>query len=127
MYDRKKIVDNHNQRRDKRRSKGFHRKGNRKSKKRQEIDAKEYAPAAKQFREDHPFCEINAPGVCTGQTQGVNHKKGKATIELLMDQEFWEAGCNPCNQYCEANSEWAEKNGHKIPDYNSKLSKIKSK
>lgn len=85
------------------------------SKKRAKIN-REYAEKAKAFREQHPRCEIQAPG-CTGETQGVNHKKGKATTELLMDERYWEGACNWCNSWIEANSEWAYEHGHRISKF----------
>ncbi len=82
------------------------------SKKRQIINL-EYSREAREFREANQLCKINSP-VCTRHTQGVHHVKGKATIDLLMDKNFWKPSCNPCNNYIEENSQWAFDNGHKI-------------
>jgi len=85
------------------------------SKKRADIN-KVYSVEAKKFREENPLCRINSP-VCIINTQGVHHVKGKATVQLLMDKKFWKPSCNPCNGYIEDHSQWAQENGHKIPDY----------
>jgi hypothetical protein len=81
------------------------------SKKREKIN-RQYNKKAKQFREDHPYCEIKSP-VCTGQTQGVHHKRGRMG-SLLMDETFWMAARNRCNGYVEDNDSWARENGFKL-------------
>jgi hypothetical protein len=69
-----------------------------------------YNAEAKEFKINNPICAINSP-VCIKRTQGVNHKKGRG--DHLMDKDTWEPACNPCNQYCEDNTQWAIDNGHK--------------
>lgn len=50
-------------------------------------------------------------------THGVHHLKGKATDELLLNEEFWMAACNPCNGFVEDNSEWAKENNKKLSKF----------
>jgi hypothetical protein len=83
------------------------------SKKREKINAI-YGPKAASFRYDNPKCVILSP-VCTGATQGVHHVKGKATEELLLDENFWLPACNACNDYIEEKPLWAIANGFKKP------------
>lgn len=72
-----------------------------------------YDKKAREFRKANPICAIRSPA-CTGATECVNHKKGKATPALLIDERFWEPSCFMCNGYIEDHHEWAEENGHKI-------------
>ncbi|SEV88638.1 hypothetical protein SAMN05428988_0127 [Chitinophaga sp. YR573] len=58
-------------------------------------------------------CAISAPG-CTGTAQGIHHKKGKSSIELLLDERYWIPACNHCNTWCEIFPAEAEKEGFKI-------------
>lgn len=81
------------------------------SKKRQRLNTK-YSAKSKQFREDNPLCVIHSSD-CIRVTQGVHHVKGKATHDLLMDENHWLPCCNPCNLYIETHSEWAKKKGFK--------------
>jgi hypothetical protein len=81
------------------------------SKKRRCVN-REYQKESKKFRQDNPECAIRSP-VCIGETQGVHHKKGKASVELLMDKRFWLPSCNPCNTYVEEHDAWARENGFK--------------
>ena len=75
-----------------------------------------YEITSRIYRSDHPQCEINSP-VCTFFTQGVHHLKGKATDELLLDQQFWMPACNACNGYVEDHSAWAYANGKKLSKF----------
>lgn len=83
------------------------------SEKREAVNKGQYGPAARQFVKDHPACAIRSP-VCTGKATCVNHKKGKATIELLLDEKYWEPSCWPCNNWIESNDAWAREHGHKV-------------
>lgn len=80
------------------------------SKKRQK-ENRTYSKESKDFLNDRPLCEIRSP-VCTGKSQGVNHKAGRIG-KNLMDITKWEASCNPRNVYCEDHPIWAIENGHK--------------
>ncbi len=77
-----------------------------------------YNAEAKKFREENPLCRINSP-VCTRNTQGVHHVKGKPTTELLLEKKFWLPACNPCNGYIEDHSQWAKDNGFKKPNHDN--------
>lgn len=73
-----------------------------------------YNPAAKKFREENPRCKILSE-VCTGETQGVHHTKGRG--KYLMAFETWMPACNPCNEYCESHTDWAKERGFKISKF----------
>lgn len=69
-------------------------------------------------KESRPFwkekmCEIRSP-VCSGRPECINHKKGKATSELLMDKTYWQASCFRCNNHIEQYHKWGIENGHKV-------------
>ncbi|KAA2242855.1 hypothetical protein F0L74_10020 [Chitinophaga agrisoli] len=81
------------------------------SKKREKIN-RVYAKKSRPFWKGKD-CEIKLPG-CTGKAQCINHKKGKATTALLMDERFWEASCFYCNGEIENKNQWAVDNGHKL-------------
>lgn len=72
---------------------------------------RQYAKKSRPFWEGKD-CEIRLPG-CTGQAQCINHKKGKATAKLLMDETNWEASCFYCNNEIENRHKWAVDNDHK--------------
>lgn len=76
-----------------------------------------YNQKARAFREANPMCRVNSP-VCTRETQGVHHLKGKSTTELLLDEKYWKPACNACNLYVEENSLWAIKTGNKLSKHN---------
>lgn len=80
------------------------------SKKREKLN-REYAKKSKPFWEGKG-CEIRLPG-CSGKAQCVNHKRGKATPKLLMDENNWEASCFYCNNEIENRHKWAVENDHK--------------
>lgn len=84
-----------------------------------------YSKQAKEFRQQNPLCALKIAGVCTKHTQGVHHTRGKATIELLLKQEWWMPACNPCNNWCESHAAEAKEMGFKLADYSSKLSRFK--
>lgn len=86
---------------------------NRFSKKRLAINKEQYQPAARQFVKDNPLCNIKSP-VCTGHSHCVNHRKGKAGTYLLIDRQYWESSCFACNNWIEANDQWARERGHKL-------------
>ncbi|SHN42300.1 hypothetical protein SAMN05216311_114171 [Chitinophaga sp. CF418] len=81
--------------------------------KRERINRREYQPQARQFVIDNPVCNIRSP-VCSYHAECVNHRKGKDTIKLLLDMSFWEASCFLCNNWIEANHQWAVDRGHKL-------------
>jgi hypothetical protein len=59
-------------------------------------------------------CDIRAPG-CTGTAQGIHHKKGKSSIELLLDMQYWIPACNHCNLWVEVHDRQARELGFKLP------------
>lgn len=73
---------------------------------------REYAKESRPFWNDKA-CQIRSP-VCTGQAQGIHHRKGKVTKEDLMDKRYWMAACNYCNSYVESHHEWARNMGYKV-------------
>lgn len=84
--------------------------------KRAEVN-KVYRERSAAFRKANPKCEIQSPE-CTGKTEGVHHVKGKISHELLIDETYWMAACNRCNQYVESHDEWARANGFKLSKFN---------
>jgi hypothetical protein len=81
------------------------------SKKRQRANRKYAEKSQPLWRGRH--CEIRAPG-CTGTAQGIHHKKGKSSIELLLDERYWIPSCNHCNNWVEIYPTEAEKLGFKL-------------
>lgn len=77
-------------------------------------EMKLYKPQVKAYlaRPENEFCKINSP-VCTGKAECVNHKKRRGGN--LRDERYFEPACGPCNNYIEANTQWALDNGHLIP------------
>lgn len=73
---------------------------------------KQYKKDSAEFRKKHPICELRTP-VCTRKTQGVHHIKGRATVDLLLDQSEWKAACNPCNLWVEQHPKEAKRLGLK--------------
>lgn len=73
---------------------------------------REYAKKSRPYWQGK-MCGIRSP-VCSGTAQGIHHRKGKVTPELLMDETWWMPACNFCNSYVENCDEWARKNGFKL-------------
>ena len=70
------------------------------SDKRAKIQKEQYVPKMLKYLEDRPECAIKSP-VCTFHSACVNHIKGRQTVERLLDDEWWEPSCTPCNNYIE--------------------------
>lgn len=87
------------------------------SDKRAEINKKQYVPASKRFVKEHPECELKMEG-CTGKSQCVHHTKGKATIELLLDEQWWKGSCYHCNTLVEILDEEAREKDLKLSKFN---------
>jgi len=81
------------------------------SKKRQKAN-REYADKSRPYWVGKQ-CSIKAAG-CSGMAQGIQHKKGKSSVELLMDEKYWIPSCNHCNQWVEIFPAEAEKKGFKL-------------
>lgn len=72
----------------------------------------EYAVKSRPYWQGQ-MCAIRSP-ICTGKAQGIHHRKGKASPELLMDETWWMPACFMCNNYIEDKHKWAIEHGHKI-------------
>lgn len=81
------------------------------SKKRQKAN-REYAEKSRPYWVGKQ-CLIKAPG-CSGMAQGIHHKKGKSSIELLLDERYWMPACNHCNTWVEVHDKQAREMGIKI-------------
>jgi len=81
------------------------------SKKRQRANRQYSEKSRPMWKGKH--CAISAPG-CTGTAQGIHHKKGKSSIELLLDEKHWIPACNHCNAWVEIFPIEAEKKGFKV-------------
>ncbi len=73
---------------------------------------REYAKESRPFWQGK-YCAVRSP-VCQGKAQGIHHRKGKATPELLMDKTWWMPCCNFCNSYIENADAWARERGFKL-------------
>jgi hypothetical protein len=52
------------------------------------------------FLNEHPNCEINLPGICTGKATDVHHTYfGKDRDKYYLIVETWKAGCRQCHNY----------------------------
>jgi hypothetical protein len=93
------------------------------SKKRAKINRNEYGPKAKKYILDNPICNIQMPEICNYFSQCVNHTKGKSSIELLLDERYWEPSCFMCNGGfgIENNEKLAREGGHKISKFKKDL------
>lgn len=80
----------------------------RESKKRAKIN-QEYSKNSRPVWRGQP-CEVKLKG-CTGMAQGIQHVRGKVTMELLMNPENWIPCCNSCNLRCETHPKEAEAAG----------------
>jgi len=70
-----------------------------------------YSVKRRQFLDENPYCQINAPG-CTRDATEVHHTNGRENERLLIVED-WKASCSNCNGKVEEMSEWAYENGHK--------------
>lgn len=101
------------------------------SKKRGQINRVYYEPKARAHRHKIGHCEVcpvlRKAGFevsCSGEAECIHHVKGKATIELLLDENWWLCSCFWGNNWIEANSDVAKLLKLKVPDYSSKLSNL---
>lgn len=85
-----------------------------KSKEREKLDRKEYAPKAKQFVKDHPVCQAGIPGICSKDSVCVHHKAGKNSKVDLLDETRWLAVCFPCHRIIEENPDYARQQGFSL-------------
>lgn len=71
---------------------------------------KEYSKEAKQFIIENPQCAV-FPHLPSTE---VHHMKGRATIELLLDQRYWRAVSREGHVKIEMNPEWAKEMGFSL-------------
>lgn len=68
---------------------------------------KEYTTLRRQFLVANPICGVFKDRPSTE----VHHMKGRATIELLLDSNYWLAVSREAHQKIELNPDWAKDNG----------------
>jgi hypothetical protein len=62
----------------------------------------EYSAQRKIFLNKNPMCQMHLPGICTQHASDVHHMKGRIG-DLLLDEQFWKAGCRACHSWVELN------------------------
>ena len=78
-----------------------------------------YNKRAKEWKQEHPYCEIVIPGICTHHTHDVHHMKGRES-DLLLNERYWKATCRTCHNWVTVNSAEAISLGHSLPRTNGK-------
>jgi hypothetical protein len=76
---------------------------------------KTYAILRRDFLKSNPVCEVFKDRPATE----VHHQRGRNTIELLLDTNYWLAVSREAHQKIELNPEWAKEQGYSL----SRLSK----
>ena len=90
---------------------------NQRSEKREKLDAL-YSIVSKKYLKDHPKCEANIQGVCSGEPSNqVHHMAGKIG-ELLLDTKYFLAVEFNCHRYIEDHSAWAKEKGFSVTRLN---------
>jgi hypothetical protein len=84
--------------------------------KREEVN-KEYTKEARAFVKANPECMLKMEG-CTKKSQCVHHRKGKDSIERLMDTKWWWGSCLHCNVLAEAKDALARSKNIKLSKFN---------
>ena len=74
---------------------------------------KEYAPKRIEFLKANPICKLRLND-CTIDATTIEHRKGKATRELYLDEKYWWPSCLSCNQKVETLGKLAYERGLKI-------------
>lgn len=71
---------------------------------------KVYAVQRRDFLKANPICEVfkDRPSI------EVHHMKGRATIELLLDTNYWLAVSREGHQKIELNPDWAKEMGYSL-------------
>lgn len=70
----------------------------------------EYNKKRKVFLADFWTCKC-----CQSKTATeIHHKKGRATIELLLDEQYWLPVCRTCHHRIELNPPWAKEKGYSL-------------
>jgi hypothetical protein len=73
-----------------------------------------YNKRAREWKVEHPYCEIVIPGICTHRTHDVHHMKGREG-DLLLDERYWKAGCRKCHEWVTVHAAEAISLGHSLP------------
>ena len=76
---------------------------------RQKALNKVYNEVARQYKEDHPYCEIRKEGICTGRTSDVHHKAGRG--KNLLNTKTFKASCRSCHTYIHENPKESREKG----------------
>lgn len=85
----------------------------------------QYNKRAKEWKTDHPYCEIPIPGICTHKTHDVHHMKGREG-ELLLNEKYWKAACRPCHEWTTVHTQEAIDLGYSLPRTDGKESTANS-
>jgi len=93
----------------------------------------QYNKQAREWKEEHPHCEIGIPGRCTHKTHDVHHMMGKENDlllderywkanhmmgkenDLLLDERYWKATCRACHEWCTIHTQEAIDLGFSLP------------
>lgn len=70
---------------------------------------KEYKPKREEFLKENPYCQLKLEG-CTYYATCIEHRAGKATKKLYLDETKWFASCISCNLQIETLADRYEKN-----------------
>jgi hypothetical protein len=71
---------------------------------------RQYAELRRWFLTTNPICEVFRDRPSTD----VHHMKGRATIELLLDTNYWLAVSREAHQKIELNPDWAKEMGYSL-------------
>jgi hypothetical protein len=90
------------------------------SKKRQEINRKQYTPEVKRFlaQPENKFCTLKFDNQCTVLATVVHHSRGRASIKDLLNVEYWMPSCEHCNIAIEDKDGEARDKGLKLSKFN---------
>ena len=83
--------------------------------KKREKKQREYRKLVKELLKKDGRCEVRSP-VCTKKAQGLHHIT-KRSVKNLMDLKNLKRCCNACNEFMEANTDWAIKHGFIISKF----------
>lgn len=77
-----------------------------------------YSIISKQYLKDHPKCEANIKGVCSGNPSNQVHHRAGRIGELLLDTKYFLAVEFNCHRYIEDNIAWAKEQGFSVTRLN---------
>lgn len=77
------------------------------------IADKKYSKLRLKLLNEHPECQAQIPGICSGPSTQCHHKAGR-TGSLYLDYSKFFAVCHHCHQYIELNPEWAKEQGFSL-------------